>query len=167
MCTHSHYKEELYLYDNKLNGTIPTELGLLSNMGWLSLYWNQLTGKIPSELGLLSNLELLVLDTNQLTGAVPTSLASLPSLSKSVTLFQYRFFITVLTHVHPLLITEELYLQGNDLTGSLDAFCDIGLDWFVANTCGQPVEINCSLTCCTHCCDATQCCDASGFCELP
>ena len=47
--------------------------------------------------------------------------------------------------------TEELYLNGNNLTGSVDALCGIDFEWFAANTCGQDDEINC--TCCSACCD--------------
>ena len=46
----------LDLYSNQLTGTIPVELGNLSNLQYLQLYSNQLTGTIPVELGNLSNL---------------------------------------------------------------------------------------------------------------
>jgi hypothetical protein len=49
---------------------------------FLSLGINSFTGTIPNELGLLSNLCHLALSVNQLTGTVPTTLASLPLLSK-------------------------------------------------------------------------------------
>jgi hypothetical protein len=49
----------------------------------LSLYDNVLNGTIPTELALLNNLEVLYLHSNRLTGPVPTSSASLPRLSKS------------------------------------------------------------------------------------
>mmetsp|Transcript_18189 Transcript_18189/g.32971 ORF Transcript_18189/g.32971 Transcript_18189/m.32971 type:complete len:171 (-) Transcript_18189:571-1083(-) len=50
---------ELRLSFNNLIGTIPTELGLLSNVEVIDLYFNDLTGTIPTELGLLSNLQRL------------------------------------------------------------------------------------------------------------
>ena len=43
----------LYLYSNNLNGTIPVELGFLSNLEILNLGNNRLSGSIPSELGFL------------------------------------------------------------------------------------------------------------------
>jgi Leucine-rich repeat (LRR) protein len=46
----------LGLSRNLLTGTIPTELGKLTNLRMLSLSGNQLTGTIPSELGKLNNL---------------------------------------------------------------------------------------------------------------
>jgi hypothetical protein len=51
--------------------------------GKLNLNDNVLNGTIPTELGLLSNLTELDLESNQLTGTIPTSLASLPLLGKS------------------------------------------------------------------------------------
>ena len=106
MCAYYHFKAELHLFENKLNGTIPTELGLLSNMEQLDLYSNQLTGTIPSELGLLSNLMTFYLGSNQLTGAVPTTLATLPLLSKSqITFAPVRDTVSelwVLSHVRIL-----------------------------------------------------------------
>ena len=47
---------KLYLLDNDLTSTIPTKLGLLSNLEWLSLSLNQLTGTVPTSLVSLSNL---------------------------------------------------------------------------------------------------------------
>jgi Leucine-rich repeat (LRR) protein len=46
--------EELYLEENDLNGTIPTELGLLSNLEYLDLDRNLFTGTIPASLASLS-----------------------------------------------------------------------------------------------------------------
>ncbi|MEN8219167.1 MAG: hypothetical protein ABFS56_22940, partial [Pseudomonadota bacterium] len=63
--------------NNQLTGSIPTELGNLSNLSWLDLSNNQLTGTIPTELGNLSNLSWLDLSNNQLTGSIPTELGNL------------------------------------------------------------------------------------------
>lgn len=41
----------LGVHYEKLHGTIPTELGLLTNLDFFSLEGNDLTGTIPSELG--------------------------------------------------------------------------------------------------------------------
>jgi hypothetical protein len=42
-------------------GTIPTELGLMTNLETLLLFDTSLTGSIPSELGLLTNSSELLL----------------------------------------------------------------------------------------------------------
>ena len=51
---------------HQLSGTIPPELGSLSDLTRLKLVANRLTGAIPAELGNLGNLEVLSLGWNQL-----------------------------------------------------------------------------------------------------
>ena len=65
------------LYNNQLTGSIPPEIGNLTNLVWLGLYDNQLTGGIPSEIGNLTNLTSLILSGNQLTGGIPESICDL------------------------------------------------------------------------------------------
>ena len=71
---------DVVLYDNRLTGTIPPELGNLSGLASLDLSNNQLTGPIPPELGKLSDLTVLYLFSNQLT-AIPSELGNLASLT--------------------------------------------------------------------------------------
>ena len=66
----------LYLWENRLSGMIPPELGNLSELFWLDLVNNRLTGEIPSELGNLANLEGLYLRNNNLTGCIPAGLTA-------------------------------------------------------------------------------------------
>ena len=63
-----------------IDGTIPTELGLLTRLTSLVLTETRLTGTIPSELGLLTKLRVLQLEKNQLTGTLPTQLKNIPNL---------------------------------------------------------------------------------------
>ena len=70
----------LWLYKNGLNGTIPAELGSLTNLQSLYLHENQLTGGIPPELGSLANLVSLLLASNQLSGQIPWELGYLTRL---------------------------------------------------------------------------------------
>lgn len=69
------------LNGNKLTGHIPTELGTLQGLIYLSLAGCNLTGTIPAQLGNLTNLETLDLSSNQLDGPIPAQLdADLHSL---------------------------------------------------------------------------------------
>jgi hypothetical protein len=58
----------LRLSSNNLTGTIPNQIGRLSQLIWLYLYRNSLTGTIPSEIESLTNLASLDLYDNNLTG---------------------------------------------------------------------------------------------------
>lgn len=50
------WSERIVLSDNNLFSTMPTELGLLSQLEYLDLGSNQLTGTIPVSLGSLNSL---------------------------------------------------------------------------------------------------------------
>ncbi len=85
---------ELNLTFNNLTGTIPPEIGMLTELETLDFGSNVITGSIPSEIGGLSELRLLFLHENKLTGEIPESLWELTSL-------------------------QYLYLGPNQLTGSI------------------------------------------------
>ena len=67
----------LYLWSNRLTGTIPPEIGNLTNLTHLDLLSNQLVGTILPEIGNLKNLIYLTLGYNKLTGDIPESICQL------------------------------------------------------------------------------------------
>ena len=64
----------LYLHRNNLSGGIPSELNGLTNLVWLRLYDNMLSGEVPDLSGMTS-LERFYVHQNDLTGGVPTKLS--------------------------------------------------------------------------------------------
>ena len=70
----------LQLRENRLSGSIPTELGRLGGLGVLEISSNHLSGPIPPELGRLSGLGVLNLSLNRLNGPVPMELGDLANL---------------------------------------------------------------------------------------
>ena len=72
---------ELDLSNYYLTGSIPSEIGNLTNLRSLSLGLNELTGSIPPEIGNLTNLRSLYLFVNQLTGSIPSEIGSLTNLT--------------------------------------------------------------------------------------
>jgi len=61
-------------------GSIPSKIGLLSDLNFLDLRSNQLGGSIPGELGQLVNLQSLLLGENSLSGEIPHAIFNLSSL---------------------------------------------------------------------------------------
>ena len=108
----------LSLIENNLDGSIPRELGNLSNLEALILVDNQLSGSIPPELGQLSNLEGLGLSSNQLTGTIPPQLGKLSNL-EGLGLGSNQLTGTIPPELGNLFALEFLWLYGNQLTGSI------------------------------------------------
>jgi len=64
-----------------VNGPIPTELGLLSELTYLRLSYSELTGTIPTELGQLSMLQILTLEDSLVAGEISFEIFRLASLN--------------------------------------------------------------------------------------
>ncbi|MBV7335690.1 hypothetical protein KFU94_47090 [Chloroflexi bacterium TSY] len=71
---------QLELLSNQLNGSLPCELGNLSELVRLNLSNNQISGQFPCELDALSKLEHLDLSDNQINSSLPEELGMLTSL---------------------------------------------------------------------------------------
>lgn len=70
----------LSLNDNNLVGSIPPEIGNLTELFGLHLDNNHLSGPVPSELGSLTGLIQLNLYNNQLTGSLPAGISDFHDL---------------------------------------------------------------------------------------
>ena len=108
----------LWLGGNELTGGIPPELGGLSNLVWLSLSGNQLTAVIPPELGSLSNVQSLRLGGNQLTGEIPKELGNLANLQE-LSLSRNQMTGEIPKELGKLSNLQNLGLGGNQLTGEI------------------------------------------------
>jgi hypothetical protein len=64
------------LTDNSLTGSIPSELGQLTNSEAIWLFGNQLTGTVPSEIGNLRRLKIFQVEGNELTGIMPDEICA-------------------------------------------------------------------------------------------
>lgn len=109
---------EIDLVDNQLSGTLPFELGNLSNLDWLQLYGNQLTGSIPSEIGSLNNLTLLDLGINQLSGSIPKELSNLNNL-QDLLLDDNQLNGTIPSELGVLNNLLTFWIDGNQLRGKI------------------------------------------------
>jgi hypothetical protein len=116
-----YYAESITEFDfsnNGLSGSIPSEIGLFTNLNYLDLSNNNLNGSIPNELGDLSNLEYLNFAFNQLSGSIPNSIGNLISL-KELRLFQNELTGSIPNELGNLGELIHINLRNNNLTGSI------------------------------------------------
>ena len=112
----------LSLRRNNLSGEIPRELGGLANLDTLDLLSNNLNGEIPRELGGLTNLLSLYLAGNNLAGEIPRELGSLTNLvelSMSNAFRENNLSGEIPRELGSLVNLQILSLQFNDLSGEI------------------------------------------------
>ncbi|KAE8677063.1 Phytosulfokine receptor 1 [Hibiscus syriacus] len=78
----SSFPPSLFLSNNRLNGTIFPEIGVLEQLHVFDISRNNITGVIPASISNMKNLEILDLSNNDLHGTIPQSFAELTFLSK-------------------------------------------------------------------------------------
>ena len=107
-----------------LDGSIPSELGLLSNITYLNLRSNDLDGPIPTELDSLTNLRVLNLHSNNLSGDIPD--LSTTMLEELYLANNYDEMVedsgltgNVPRWLNGMTTMRKLWLWGNRLTGSI------------------------------------------------
>lgn len=104
--------------ENKLRGSVPTEMGLLSNLDTLRLHKNKMQGTLPSELGLLGKNSFLSVDGNELSGTLPKELGWMTSLTR-LRLDTNHFTGPVPSELGLLTNLSILQIQGNKLDMSI------------------------------------------------
>lgn len=120
----------MWLDGNHITGTIPTEIGLMTDLASFSLANSTLSGTIPDEIGNLHQLRRLWLFNNKLTGSIPQALNKLGLL-------------------------EVVELHGNKLVGDMPkGVCSsvVNSDYeYKSLTSDCLKEVACESSCCTQC----------------
>ena len=99
--------------------SIPPELGNLLNLQYLYLSSDFLTGNVPPELGKLTNLKHLYLGDNlSLTGSIPSELGNLINL-QDLDLSDNELSDTIPSSLGNLSNLIRFYLSNNHLSGSI------------------------------------------------
>ena len=111
-------------------GTIPTEIGLLTELASLSVTNTTLRGSIPTEIGNLVSLRRLWLYNNALTGNIPTQMGNCPVL-EVVELHNNRLSGGMPQSVCSVINTAAF--EGKSLTSDCAA------------------KVTCDSSCCTRC----------------
>lgn len=120
---------ELWMDENvDLTGTIPTTIGLLTNLMSLSITNCDLSGQIPTEIGQLTMMEQMWFYGNWLTGSIPNEILQLTNL-------------------------KILGLEDNNITDTVmpQGLCDREMIALSADCDATDVTVDCA--CCT-CCQA-------------
>lgn len=114
-------------YKRNLSGTIPDEIGNLTNLTYLRLMGNSLNGTIPDSIGNLTKLQTLDLANNAMNstyngyraeglgGAVPESIGNLTEL-KDLELGSYSNFTSLPSSIGNLKKLETLEMSQSKLT---------------------------------------------------
>ncbi len=103
-----------------LDGRIPPELSMLTQLEELDMSLNGMVGEIPSEMSSLKNLQRLDLSSNHLSGEIPAELGKLAKLTH--VLLQNNYLGGVIPRgLGDLSELEYLKLSGNQLTGCIPA----------------------------------------------
>ena len=80
----SNYNDDDGYFTQGIIGTIPTELGMLSNLQLIDLSNNYITGTLVTEIGNLQHLQSLFIQNNFLHGSIPIEYSNCASLRELV-----------------------------------------------------------------------------------
>lgn len=116
--------ESVFLFGNALSGSIPSECGLLTSVETLYLYDNSFSGLLPSELGLTSTMRWLAMAGGSLSGAIPSELGLLSNL-EGLSLSSNRFSGNIPSEFGLLSKSTGLHVAGNALVGRIPS--ELGL----------------------------------------
>lgn len=108
----------IHLFYNNLVGSIPEEIGNLTELYTLDLSGNTLTGEIPSSIGNMHILGYLYLNNNQLTGSIPQEIGNLSDL-RACYIYENQLMGNIPSEFGNLINLEYCYLFGNQLTGEV------------------------------------------------
>ena len=108
----------LDLAENKVSGSIPSELAAFSGLISLNLYQNEIHENIPKEIGSLSNLQEIELGHNGLVGNLPTEIGQLVELS-ILNIPWNQLQGSIPTEVAELIALTRLSFAWNQLTGQI------------------------------------------------
>jgi len=106
------------LAKKRLQGTLPTEIGLLKDLEELSLSENELGSTIPEEIGKLTLLMRLDISKNNISGIIPDTIRSIEGLNYLI-LSQNRLTGQYPDAVHNLMALKTMDLSTNQLSGTM------------------------------------------------
>ena len=109
---------DLSIASNQLNGTLPSQIGRLHKLTRIQAYQNQLTGPLPSEIGLCTELTRLFLDQNEFEGPIPYRFGDLTKLY-DLRIFQNNFGGVLPNSLSQLSNLRIFYADNNNFQGPI------------------------------------------------
>jgi len=104
--------------NNDMQGTLPTEIGLLSELKELALSSNNISGSLPPQLSKLSSLRFMLLGNNQLTGTLPAWFGELSDV-RSLSISSNSLHGSIPNDMASMSRLTLLGLSDNDFSGTL------------------------------------------------
>ncbi|KAI2491385.1 hypothetical protein MHU86_23174 [Fragilaria crotonensis] len=141
-------RSALGFQDTTRGSTIPSEIGLLTQLKYLNVNFNSLTSTIPSEIGLLTQLTALDFGVNSLTSSIPTEIGLLTQLTALG--FSYNLLTsTIPSEIGFLTQLTWLDFSNNALQGTVpSSLCPItpsdGYSFIIVDC----FEVTCVSGCC-------------------
>ncbi|MBK9733834.1 MAG: hypothetical protein IPO92_02220 [Saprospiraceae bacterium] len=108
----------LNLTNNNISGNLPVQMGALTSLVELNLTTNKINGPLPQGFGNMSNLVKLQLSLNNFSGNIPASLGNLSEMV-ILHLHQNNFNGPIPPSLGSLNNLEELLHSQNNLTGNI------------------------------------------------
>ncbi|GKY94317.1 hypothetical protein MPSEU_000397500 [Mayamaea pseudoterrestris] len=143
--------KELDVHGCDLQGVVPHKMmASLGKLEYLRLHMNGFFGAIHREIAGMSSLKQLVLFGNYIAGTIPTELTQLSKL-EVIDLYANQLSGTIPSQLATLKKLKSLDVHDNNLVGTMPKeICALKLDELVADCLGPNPEVRCD--CCTRCC---------------
>lgn len=106
------------IYSNLLNGTLPDEIGNLTELKSLYILSERLRGYLPKSIGNLSKLENLSINGTNLTGEIPAEIGKLQHLKRLFLHFNH-FSGELPKELGNLPLSTIIWITHNDISGSV------------------------------------------------
>ena len=124
------------IYDNKIGGTIPSTISVLTSLQTLDLDRNSLVGTIPSTIGGLISLQALDLSSNLLSGTIPSAIGRLISLqtlwfSNNLLSGTIPSTMSALTSLGNLYSSNNYLTMGNATSVPISTFSSTTLSGYI------------------------------------
>jgi Leucine-rich repeat (LRR) protein len=146
LATLSDQLKVLDFFSNEISGSLPSQIGLLTNLVSIDMNTNQLSGALPTALGSLINVKYFDLSNNVLSGSIPLAISGMQDV-ETVRLDNNPIVGQIPSSMGQLMKMKNLYLKNTLVTGTMpQEICNLPLLENLEASCSA--EFSCD--CCTN-----------------